>query len=142
MIHIICEVGNRDGGFHPISEYIRLMISESEIGNVVLKWLMDEKLELFKKFFGNREVILDNLSSTKHVMSIKIWDKPFSYFTEASTEEKIGFARKIRDYDAEIFEFLQGLPDSKSNISDDEIPEYLYGIPEKAFVDFNKEVTT
>lgn len=114
-------------------------VSKSEIGDVALKWLMDNKIELIKKFFDNREIIIDTLPSGRDVISIKLWGKPFSCFTNASIEEKEKIVEEIRRYDGVIFEFWDDL--FGRNMSDAEILKNLDCIPEKAFMGLDNKIS-
>ncbi len=114
-------------------------VSKSEIGDVTLKWLMDSTVELLKKFFENRKIQMNKLSPERDLLKIKLWDKPFSYFTEASVEEKERMVDGIRRYDRVIFEFLDDL--FGRDMSDDKILKDLGCIPEHAFKDLDKELT-
>ena len=122
-------VWNQDGLF-------MLAESKSELGVVTIKWLLDAKMELLKKVFNNSEIKLQIKSPTSHVMSIKLWDRPFSYFVNATIEEKESLAVMIRRQDSFIFEFWQELLD-KGN-SDNEIIDYLGSLPKQAFTSFVK----
>jgi len=114
-------------------------VSKSEIGDVTLKWLMDSKIELLKKFFDNREINIDTLPSGRSVLGINLWDKPFAYFTTASIEEKEMIAEAIREYDSVTFEFLDNL--FERQMTDEEVLKDLGPIPEDAFNELEKEIS-
>ncbi|MCD4675965.1 MAG: hypothetical protein K8S18_08220 [Desulfobacula sp.] len=114
-------------------------VSKSEIGDITLKWLMDSKIELLKKFFDNREIVIDIPPSGRNVMEIKLWDKPISYFAKASSKNKERIAEIIRGYDSVSFEFLDNLFERR--MSDEEILKDLGPIPEDAFNELEKEIS-
>lgn len=105
--------------------------STSELGVVTIKWLLDSKMELFKRFFNNSDIRLQIISPTSHVISIKLWDRPFSDFIRATTEEKENLAIMIRKQDSLLFEFWQEIFDKGK--SDNEIIDYLDCLPQHAF---------
>jgi hypothetical protein len=106
-------------------------VSKSEIGDVTLKWLMDSKIEVLKKFFDNREININTLPSGRNIMEIKLWDKPISYFAKTSIKNKERIAEAIRGYDSVTFEFLDNI--FGRNMSDEEVLKNLGPIPEDAF---------
>jgi hypothetical protein len=106
-------------------------VSKSEIGDINLKWFMDCKIALLKKFFDNREININTLPSGRSVMGITFWDKPLSYFTTASIEEKEMIAEAIRGYDCVTFEFLDNL--FERQMTDEEVLKDLGPIPKNAF---------
>ena len=114
-------------------------VSKSEIGDINLKWFMDSKIELFKKFFDNREININTLPSGRNVMEIPLWDKPFSFFTTASIKNKETIAEAIRGYDSVTFEFLDNL--FERQMSDAEVLKDLGPIPEDAFKDLEKVIS-
>jgi len=114
-------------------------ISKSDIGNMHLKWIKDNKMDLLERFFDNREIVFNMPSSGDSVISIKLWDKPFSYFTKAFSNEKVKIAERIRGYDGIVFEFLDNLFGRQR--SDNEIIKDLDCIPEQAFMDLDKEIS-
>ncbi len=113
-------------------------VSKSEIGDVTLKWLMDNKIELIKKFFDNREININTLPSGRNIMEIKLWDKPISYFAKTSIKNKERIAEAIRGYDSVTFEFLDNL--FGRNMSDEEVLKDLGYFPGLAFMDLDKEI--
>jgi len=115
-----------------------LGVSKSEIGDVTLKWLMDSKIEVLKKFFSNREINIDTLPSGRSIMEIKFWDKPFSCFTRSTVEEKEMIAEAIRGYDSVTFEFLDNLFGRR--MTDEEVLKDLGPILEDAFKELEKEI--
>jgi len=117
-------VWNQDGLF-------TLAESVSELGVILIKWLFDTKMELFKKFFYNSDIRLQIKSPTSHVISIKLWDRPLSDFTKATTEDKERLAQMIRKQDSFLFEFWQEILDKGK--SDNEIIDYFGSLPENAF---------
>lgn len=100
---------------------------------------MDSKIELLKKFFNNREILINNLPSGRNVMEIKLWDKPFSYFAKASFKNKERIAEVIRGYDSVTFDFLDNL--FERQMSDKEVLKDLGYFPEDAFKDLDKEIS-
>jgi hypothetical protein len=114
-------------------------VSKSDIGVVNLQWFKVNRIGLIGTFFDNREIVTEKQASGNSIISIKLWDKPFSYFTNASIEEKVRIAESIRGYDGVIFEFWQEVFDRKN--SDDEIIKLLGCIPEKAFADLDQEIS-
>ena len=114
-------------------------VSKSEIGDINLKWIMDSKIELLKKFFDNREINIDTLPSGRNVMEIKLWDKPISYFAKASIKNKETIAEAIRGYDSVSFEFLDNLFDRR--MSDKEVLKDLGNVSASAFLDLEKEIS-
>jgi hypothetical protein len=103
-----------------------------------LEWLLDNRLDLIKKFFTGHEIIFQESVSGKRFLSIKLWDKPFSIFPKASSKEKEEIVEAIRGYDGVISEFWQ----SVFHCSDDEIIKLLDCIPEFPFMDLEKVIST
>jgi hypothetical protein len=102
-----------------------------------LEWLLDNKLDLIKKFFTGHEIIFQESVSGERFLSIKLWDKPFSIFPKASVKEKEKIVESIRRYDGVISEFWQ----SVFYYSDKEVLKDLGPIPEDAFKELEKEIS-
>jgi len=114
-------------------------VSKSEIGDVTLKWLIDSKIEVLKKFFDNREININTLSSGRNIMEIKLWDKPISYFAKTSIKNKERIAEAIRGYDSVTFEFLDNL--FERQMPDKEVLKDLGYFSGLAFMDLDKEIS-
>lgn len=114
-------------------------VSKSEIGDINLKWFMDNKIELLKKFFDNREININTLPSGRNIMEIKLWDKPISYFAKTSIKNKERIAEAIRGYDSVTFEFLDNL--FERQMPDKEVLKDLGYFPGLAFMDLDKEIS-
>lgn len=114
-------------------------VSTSEIGNMHLKWIMDNKMGLLEKFFSNREITFIKPFSGGNMVSIKLWDKPFTYFANASVEKKEGIVETLRGYDGLLFEFWQIL--FREERSDNVIIKDYGCIPEKAFMELDTKVS-
>ncbi|MBA3010034.1 MAG: hypothetical protein FP812_07335 [Desulfobacula sp.] len=114
-------------------------VSKSEIGDLGLKWFMDSKIGLLKKFFDNREIHINTLPSGRNIMEIKLWDKPISYFAKTSIKNKERIAEAIRGYDSVTFEFLDNL--FERQIPDKEVLKDLGYFPENAFMDLDTKIS-
>jgi len=112
-------------------------VSKSNIGDVNLKWFKSGRIGLIKSFFNNREVDFKLHSANEDMISIKLWDKPFSFFTNSSVELKKNIVKAIRGYDGKIFEFWQEV--FKRELSEAKIINLLGCIPADAFKDLEED---
>ena len=108
-------------------------------GYTKLEWLLDNRLDLIKKFFTGHEIIFQESVSGKRFLSIKLWDKPFSIFSKVSVKEKEKIVESIRRYDGVISEFWQEI--FGKDVSENKIFKYLDCIPEFPFMDLEKEIS-
>jgi hypothetical protein len=89
-----------------------------------------KKNKNLKEMFINRETFFEKDLQGDFTLSIKLWDRPLSYFTKSSSEDKKRIAEFLRTLDGLISEFWQLCPGKEGDCS--YIKKYL-AIPEDAF---------
>lgn len=115
-------------------------VSESHKGADDLKTIKDNNQKYLQRMFINRETTFEINFSGCVTMSIKLWSKPFSFFTKASPGDKKKIAEYLRQFDQTICEYwdYQHYLDGSRN---DDVVEYL-AIPEDAFHKLEKEIVS
>ena len=114
-------------------------VSISDEGKTKLKSIKENNLKNLEKMFVNREITFEKGLAENITMSIKLWDKPFSFFTKASPEDKEKTAEFLRKFDHQISEYwdhrhyLKG-PENKV------VKEHL-AIPKDAFNELEQEIS-
>jgi len=132
-IEYIYPVWNEEGLFAQA-------VSVTEEGAYSLESIKENNLKNLGEMFINREITFEKDFSENVTMSIKLWDKPFSYFIESSIEDKEKIAEFLREFDSKISEYwdhqhyLKG-PENST------VKEHL-SVPEDAFNELEQEIST
>ena len=92
-----------------------------------------------QKMFVNRETTFESGDSGRVTMSIKLWDKPLSFFTKTTPADKEKIVEKIREVAHRIDEYW-----NKSHYLDgsgNDFVEEDLALPEDAFSELEKEIS-
>jgi len=100
-------------------------------GSILMSWFIKERIKLLATFFNNDLKMKLVKEPYIYEISIKLWDKPLSVFTEASTEEKIRLAKMIREQEENVFDFWDDILDRK--IPDKKVADYMETLPKPAY---------
>jgi len=80
--------------------------TEKATGVLSLKWLENCKMDFVSEIFKGYESTRERISGASEIMRIKIWDEPFSDFTNTSLENKANYVEYIRELDYEFFGWI------------------------------------
>ena len=98
--------------------------------------LYEENNKIYcKNEFLNREVTFETADSGKTSTFIKLWDKPLSFFTNASPANKEVIVEYLRNYDREFYEIWC----ERRNLDVSNCEKY-FSIPENAFDELEMEI--
>jgi hypothetical protein len=99
-------------------------IVNNEAAAMHLQWLNVAKMELLHRFFIDHEITFEkDQESGIEMISINLWDKPISFFNDASEKKQEKIIEYIRKYDWQLFEFWQRVFNVKYS-DDDILAEY------------------
>ena len=103
-----------------------------------LKLIRENNQKYLKKMFVNCETTFEINFSGKVTMLIKLWDKPLSFFSNATYGDKEKIVDKLREVAGRIDEYWDYHHYLNGSRNDD-VEEYL-AIPEDAFNELEKEI--
>jgi hypothetical protein len=104
-----------------------------------LRTIKDNNQKYLRKMFVNREATFELGDSGRISMSIKLWDKPLSFFTKALYGDKEKIVEKIREVAYRIDEYWNNSHYLDGSIND-MVEEHL-AIPEDVFNELEKEIS-
>lgn len=132
-ISFMHPVWNEDGLFAQAK-------SVSDEGIATLETIKKNHIDNLKKMFVNREVSFEKDLQGGITMSIKLWDKSFSFFTRASLEDKEKIAEFLRILDHQISECWEHCSCLYFKESDNEYFEKYLTIHADAFKDLEENL--
>ena len=106
---------------------------------MTLRSIRENNQIYLKKMFVNREATFEINFSGRVTMSIKLWDKPLSFFSNATYGDKEKIVAKLREVAHRIDEYWNYRHYLDGSWNDD-VEEYL-ALPEDAFSELEKEIS-
>lgn len=114
-------------------------VSETHEGADYLNSIKENNQKYLSRMFIGRKTTFETAVSGRVTMLIKLWDKPISFFTNASPADKEKIVEYLRNSAHRIDEYwnYRHCIDGSRN---DDVVEYLV-IPEDAFSELEKEIS-